>query len=103
MVGYFALCKIHICLLLSFFFPPLCRLSGCMVTEEGCSYLASALSENPSHLKELDLSYNHPGDTGVKLLSARLEDPHCRLDTLRYRQLCASVCACVLKSVIELL
>ncbi|KAI4872855.1 hypothetical protein NFI96_027833 [Prochilodus magdalenae] len=60
------------------------RLSGCMVTEEGCSYLASALSENPSHLKELDLSYNHPGDTGVKLLSDRLEDPHCRLDTLRF-------------------
>ncbi|KAI4888730.1 hypothetical protein NFI96_004607, partial [Prochilodus magdalenae] len=49
------------------------RLSGCMVTEEGCSYLASALNENPSHLKELDLSYNHPGDTGVKMLSARLE------------------------------
>ncbi|KAI4904479.1 hypothetical protein NFI96_008394 [Prochilodus magdalenae] len=59
------------------------RLSYCMVTEEGCSYLASALSKNPSHLKELDLSYNHPGDTGVKLLSARLEDPHCRLDILR--------------------
>ncbi|KAI4893803.1 hypothetical protein NFI96_006142, partial [Prochilodus magdalenae] len=59
------------------------RLSGCMVTEEGCSYLASALSENPSLLKELYLSYNHPGDTGVTLLSARLEDPHCRLDILR--------------------
>ncbi|KAI4904346.1 hypothetical protein NFI96_009495 [Prochilodus magdalenae] len=51
--------------------------------EEGCSYLASALTENPSYLKELDLSYNHPGDTGVMLLSAKLEDPHCRLDTLR--------------------
>ncbi|KAI4897001.1 hypothetical protein NFI96_008862 [Prochilodus magdalenae] len=61
----------------------LCLLSGCMVTEEGCSYLASALSVNPSHLKELDLSYNHPRDTGVKLLSAGLEDPHCRLDTIR--------------------
>ncbi|XP_076859930.1 NACHT, LRR and PYD domains-containing protein 3-like [Brachyhypopomus gauderio] len=59
------------------------RLSGCLVTEEGCSSLASALSSDPSHLKELDLSYNHPGDSGVKLLSARLEDPHCRLDTLR--------------------
>ncbi|KAI4897861.1 hypothetical protein NFI96_025837 [Prochilodus magdalenae] len=59
------------------------RLSYCMVTEEGCSYLASALNANPSHLKELDLSYNHPGDAGVKLLSDRLEDPHCRLDTLR--------------------
>ncbi|XP_076875781.1 NACHT, LRR and PYD domains-containing protein 3-like isoform X3 [Brachyhypopomus gauderio] len=59
------------------------RLSGCLVTEEGCSSLASALSSNPSHLIELDLTYNHPGDSGVKLLSARLEDPHCRLDTLR--------------------
>ncbi|XP_036416703.1 NLR family CARD domain-containing protein 3-like isoform X2 [Colossoma macropomum] len=58
-------------------------LSGCMITEEGCSSLASALSSNPSQLKELDLTYNHPGDTGVKLLSARLEDPYCRLDTLR--------------------
>uniref|UniRef100_A0A8C1YQE9 NACHT domain-containing protein n=1 Tax=Cyprinus carpio TaxID=7962 RepID=A0A8C1YQE9_CYPCA len=44
------------------------RLSGCMVTEEGCCYLASALRSNPSHLRELDLSYNHPGDSGVKLL-----------------------------------
>ncbi|XP_076839583.1 butyrophilin subfamily 1 member A1-like isoform X6 [Brachyhypopomus gauderio] len=59
------------------------RLSGCLVTEEGCSSLASALSSNPSHLKELDLTYNHPGESGVKLLSARLEDPHCTLDTLR--------------------
>ncbi|KAI2665195.1 NLR family CARD domain-containing protein 3 [Labeo rohita] len=36
------------------------RLSGCMVTEEGCGYVSSALSSNPSHLRELDLSYNHP-------------------------------------------
>ncbi|KAI4903530.1 hypothetical protein NFI96_027932, partial [Prochilodus magdalenae] len=59
------------------------RLSGCMVTEKGCSSLASALISNPSHLKELDLTYNHPGDTGMMLLSARLEDPHCSLNTLR--------------------
>uniref|UniRef100_A0A674D0D4 NACHT domain-containing protein n=4 Tax=Salmo trutta TaxID=8032 RepID=A0A674D0D4_SALTR len=37
-------------------------LSGCLVTEEGCAALSSALRSNPSHLKELDLSYNHPGD-----------------------------------------
>ncbi|CAL8240350.1 unnamed protein product [Merluccius merluccius] len=59
------------------------RLSGCMVTQEGCASLASALSSNPSHLRELDLSYNHPaGDSGVTLLSAGLEDPRWRLDTL---------------------
>uniref|UniRef100_A0A8C2K355 Uncharacterized protein n=1 Tax=Cyprinus carpio TaxID=7962 RepID=A0A8C2K355_CYPCA len=43
-------------------------LSACLVTEEGCAALASALSSNPSHLRELDLSYNHPGDS-VKLLN----------------------------------
>ncbi|XP_049895780.1 ribonuclease inhibitor-like, partial [Epinephelus moara] len=59
------------------------RLSGCQITEEGCTSLASALRSNPSHLRELDLSYNHPGDSGVKLLTAGLEDPHWRLDTLR--------------------
>ncbi|XP_048859973.1 NACHT, LRR and PYD domains-containing protein 12-like isoform X12 [Brienomyrus brachyistius] len=58
------------------------RLSGCKVTEEGCSSLASALKLNPSHLRELDLSYNHPGDSGVKLLSAVLEDPSCKLEKL---------------------
>uniref|UniRef100_A0AAQ4QA78 NACHT domain-containing protein n=1 Tax=Gasterosteus aculeatus aculeatus TaxID=481459 RepID=A0AAQ4QA78_GASAC len=59
------------------------RLSGCLITEEGCASLASALSSNPSHLRELDLSYNHPGDSGVKLLSAGLVDAHWRLETLR--------------------
>ncbi|XP_078142480.1 protein NLRC3-like [Centroberyx gerrardi] len=58
------------------------RLSGCLLTEEGCASLASALSSNPSHLRELDLSYNHPGASGVKLLSAGLEDPHRRPDSL---------------------
>ncbi|XP_046881699.1 NACHT, LRR and PYD domains-containing protein 12-like isoform X1 [Hypomesus transpacificus] len=66
---------------------PLCkletlRLSGCLVTEEGCASLASALRSNPFHLRELDLSYNHPGEKGLKLLSAGLEDPHCRLEIL---------------------
>uniref|UniRef100_A0A8C7TCN5 B30.2/SPRY domain-containing protein n=1 Tax=Oncorhynchus mykiss TaxID=8022 RepID=A0A8C7TCN5_ONCMY len=58
------------------------RLSGCVVTEEGCASLLSALRSNPSHLRELDLSYNHPGDSGARLLSAGLEDPHCRLEKL---------------------
>ncbi|KAM4559817.1 protein NLRC3-like isoform 2-T3 [Odontesthes bonariensis] len=57
-------------------------LSGCLITEEGCASLAEAVTSNPSHLRELDLSYNHPGDS-VKLLTAALEDPHRTLDTLR--------------------
>uniref|UniRef100_A0A673XYS5 B30.2/SPRY domain-containing protein n=1 Tax=Salmo trutta TaxID=8032 RepID=A0A673XYS5_SALTR len=61
------------------------RLSGCLVTEKGCASLASALRSNPSHLRELDLSYNHPGDSGVRLLSAGLEDPHCRLVKLNVK------------------
>uniref|UniRef100_A0A3P8QR33 B30.2/SPRY domain-containing protein n=1 Tax=Astatotilapia calliptera TaxID=8154 RepID=A0A3P8QR33_ASTCA len=58
-------------------------LSGCLITKEGCTSLALALSSNPSHLRELDLSYNHPGSLGMKLLSAGLKDPCWRLDTLR--------------------
>ncbi|KAF4110315.1 NACHT, LRR and PYD domains-containing protein 3 [Onychostoma macrolepis] len=58
------------------------RLSGCMVTEEGCCHLASALSSNPSHLRELDLSYNHPGEAGVEMFSALLENPDCKLEKL---------------------
>uniref|UniRef100_A0A4W5LLL1 B30.2/SPRY domain-containing protein n=1 Tax=Hucho hucho TaxID=62062 RepID=A0A4W5LLL1_9TELE len=52
------------------------RLSGCIVSEEGCASLTSALRSNSSNLRELDLSYNHPGDTGVRLLSVVREDPH---------------------------
>ncbi|XP_062387269.1 tripartite motif-containing protein 16-like [Sardina pilchardus] len=59
------------------------RLSDCLITEKGCGFLASALTSNPSHLKELDLSYNHPGESGLKLLSARLEDPACKLEILK--------------------
>uniref|UniRef100_A0A3Q3RKD0 NLR family CARD domain-containing protein 3-like n=1 Tax=Mastacembelus armatus TaxID=205130 RepID=A0A3Q3RKD0_9TELE len=57
-------------------------LSGCQVTEEGCASLASALSSNPFHLRELDLSYNHPGESGQKLLSG-LKGPHWTKDSLR--------------------
>ncbi|XP_062387963.1 NACHT, LRR and PYD domains-containing protein 12-like [Sardina pilchardus] len=49
------------------------RLSDCLISEKGFGFLASALTSNPSHLKELDLSYNHLGESGPKRLSARLE------------------------------
>ncbi|CAI5638718.1 unnamed protein product [Oreochromis niloticus] len=43
------------------------RLSGCLITEHGCASLATALRSN-SQLRELDLSYNHPGEAGEKQL-----------------------------------
>uniref|UniRef100_A0A8C1LF45 Uncharacterized protein n=2 Tax=Cyprinus carpio TaxID=7962 RepID=A0A8C1LF45_CYPCA len=59
------------------------RLSDCDITAEGCAALASVLRSNPSHLRELDLTANNLGDRSVKLLSAGLKCPHCKLETLK--------------------
>ncbi|KAF4084667.1 hypothetical protein AMELA_G00108630 [Ameiurus melas] len=59
------------------------RMNYCSITDEGCAALASALRSNSSsHLRELDLKGNNPGESGVKLLSDLLKDPHCKLETL---------------------
>ncbi|XP_053710579.1 NLR family CARD domain-containing protein 3-like [Synchiropus splendidus] len=58
-------------------------LRRCRISERGCASLASALTSNPSHLRKLDLSYNHPGGPGLELLSAGLRSPDWRLETLR--------------------
>ncbi|XP_053541293.1 NLR family CARD domain-containing protein 3 isoform X2 [Ictalurus punctatus] len=56
---------------------------NCSITDEGCAALASALRSNSSsHLRELNLKGNNPGESGVKLLSYLLKDPHCKLETL---------------------
>ncbi|XP_058616963.1 NLR family CARD domain-containing protein 3-like isoform X4 [Onychostoma macrolepis] len=60
------------------------RLSDCSITEEGYKALASALRSNPSHLIELDLTGNDPGQSGVKQLDDLLQDPNCQLKTLRF-------------------
>ncbi|XDV33639.1 hypothetical protein PO909_003969 [Leuciscus waleckii] len=59
------------------------QLRNCGVTDEGCAALTSALRSNPSHLRKLYLSRNKVGDSGVKLLSDLLQDPHCKLEILR--------------------
>ncbi|KAJ0069121.1 hypothetical protein NL108_018123 [Boleophthalmus pectinirostris] len=51
------------------------RLSGCLVSERGGAALASALSSAPSHLRELDLSYNHPGPSAELLTALRDQRP----------------------------
>ncbi|XP_030646400.1 NACHT, LRR and PYD domains-containing protein 12-like [Chanos chanos] len=66
---------------------PDCRLeklnvSDCGITEEGCASLASALTSNPSHLRELNLSRNNTGDSAVKKLSDLLKDSRCKLEKL---------------------
>uniref|UniRef100_A0A3P9K6X3 B30.2/SPRY domain-containing protein n=1 Tax=Oryzias latipes TaxID=8090 RepID=A0A3P9K6X3_ORYLA len=63
------------------------ELMSCLVTEESCAFLASALASN-SHLKELDLSYNHPGVAGENLLKAAVENP------LRKRKTLLSIPVC---------
>ncbi|XP_028296971.1 NLR family CARD domain-containing protein 3-like, partial [Gouania willdenowi] len=59
-------------------------LSGCVITEVGGASLAAALSSNSSSVRELDLSYNHPGDSAVKLLSQRLNTLSTKMDKIRW-------------------
>nr|XP_021326497.1 NACHT, LRR and PYD domains-containing protein 12-like [Danio rerio] len=66
---------------------PHCKLKtlwlyNCGLTDEGCAALALALRSNPEHLRDLDLSVNKLRDSGIKLLSPLLEDPHCKLEKL---------------------
>lgn len=59
------------------------RLRECSLSEASCASLRSALRSSPSHLKELELSYNRLHDSGVELLCNFLEIPECQLERLR--------------------
>ncbi|XP_056121702.1 NACHT, LRR and PYD domains-containing protein 12-like isoform X6 [Rhinichthys klamathensis goyatoka] len=53
------------------------------ISEKQSLILTSALISNPSHMRELDLSGNELGNTGVKHLCDVLKDSHCKLERLR--------------------
>ncbi|XP_064155931.1 NACHT, LRR and PYD domains-containing protein 3-like isoform X2 [Anguilla rostrata] len=57
-------------------------LNSCDLTEKSCDIVASALQSSNSPLRDLDLSYNNLGDSGVKLLCAGLMSPNCKLQRL---------------------
>ncbi|KAI7794300.1 putative NACHT [Triplophysa rosa] len=58
------------------------RLKDCRVTPNSSFAIASALQANPYHMRELDLHWNNPGDDGVEKLSAVIQNPLSKLETL---------------------
>ncbi|XP_062866929.1 NACHT, LRR and PYD domains-containing protein 4-like [Trichomycterus rosablanca] len=57
-------------------------LSGCKISAEACTTVASSLRYANSPVRELDLSFNTFRDNGVNLLLAGLKSPHCWLEKL---------------------
>ncbi|XP_045146403.1 ribonuclease inhibitor isoform X5 [Echinops telfairi] len=64
----------------------------CCISAEGCRELSRVLGAKES-LRELNLTYNELGDTGVALLCEAMREPGCRLESLRMRS-CSLTAAC---------
>lgn len=58
------------------------RINWCSLSIKSCEMMASVLQRTPS-LKELDMSENDLQDEGMELLCVGLQNPQCKLETLR--------------------
>ncbi|XP_045080030.1 protein NLRC3-like [Coregonus clupeaformis] len=62
------------------------RLSGYTLSNQVCDTLASVLQSAYSPLRELDLRNSELFDDGELILFSGLEDPHCKLETLSMKE-----------------
>ncbi|XP_051535168.1 NACHT, LRR and PYD domains-containing protein 12-like [Myxocyprinus asiaticus] len=69
------------------------KLLSCRIEGQSCKPLADALSRNTT-LMELDLNKNDLQDSGIKLLSAGLKNPNCKLTTLSLEDCNITVTGC---------
>ncbi|XP_048398544.2 NLR family CARD domain-containing protein 3-like isoform X1 [Stegostoma tigrinum] len=75
-----------------------CSIQSLVLTETKltptcCEKLASVLVTNQT-LRELDLSMNKLGDSGICVLSTALKEPSCKLETLGLKQTCLTDACC---------
>ncbi|TWW54511.1 Nucleotide-binding oligomerization domain-containing protein 2 [Takifugu flavidus] len=70
------------------------ELSDSFLSMSHWEVVASAMTSNPSHLRELSLSWNENLADAVKLLSSAMMHPNCRLETLRLSDCWLSEISC---------